>query len=44
MKIAHISDVHVDYGTDFNVKVFEKAIKILNRMESDIVFISGDLT
>ena len=44
MKIAHISDIHCNYGTDFNEKVFEKAVKILNKVDSDIIFISGDLT
>lgn len=44
MKIAHISDIHCNYGTDFNSKIFEKAVKILNNIESDLIFISGDLT
>jgi len=44
MKIAHISDIHFNYGTDFNEKVYEKAVKILNKINPDLVFISGDLT
>ena len=44
MKIAHISDIHASLGSDFNEKMFEKAVKILNNIEKDIIFISGDLT
>jgi len=44
MKIAHISDIHFNYGTDFNEKVYEKAVKLLNKINPDLVFISGDLT
>jgi len=44
MRIAHISDIHCTQGTDFNEKVFDKAVKILNKINADIVFISGDLT
>jgi len=44
MKIVHISDIHCNYGTDFNSKIYEKAVKMLNKIDSDIVFISGDLT
>lgn len=44
MKIAHISDIHCNYGTDFNPKVYEKAVKIVNKLDSDIIFVSGDLT
>lgn len=44
MKIAHISDIHANYGTDFNKKIFEEAVKILNKIEKDFIFISGDLT
>ena len=44
MRIAHISDIHCYHGTDFNEKVFEKAVKILNGLDADLVFISGDLT
>lgn len=44
MKIAHISDIHANYGTDFNNKIFEKAVKILNKLDKDFIFISGDLT
>lgn len=44
MKIAHISDIHCNYGTDFNEKVFDKAVSILNKVDADLVFISGDLT
>ena len=31
MRIAHISDIHCNYGNDFNEKVYEKAVKILNK-------------
>lgn len=44
MKIAHISDIHCNLGTDFNEKVFRKAIKMVNKNNPDLVFISGDLT
>jgi Icc protein len=44
MKIAHISDTHCNYGTDFNKKIFDKAAKMVNKLDADIVFISGDLT
>jgi 3',5'-cyclic AMP phosphodiesterase CpdA len=44
MRIAHISDIHCNYGNDFNEKVFEKAVKILNNLDADLIFISGDLT
>jgi len=44
MRIAHISDIHCNYGTDFNKKIYDKAVKILNKVNADIIFISGDLT
>ena len=44
MKIAHISDLHFNEGTDFDEKIYEKAVKILNKVDKDIIFISGDLT
>lgn len=44
MKIAHISDIHCNYGTDFNEKVFEKAVTMVNKLDADIIFVSGDLT
>ena len=44
MKIAHISDIHANFGTDFNEKIFDKATKLLNKQEADLIFISGDLT
>ena len=44
MRIAHISDIHASLGSDFNEKMFTKAVKILNKIEKDIIFISGDLT
>lgn len=44
MKIAHISDIHCNFGTDFNEKIFRKAIKMLNKTEPDMIFLSGDLT
>jgi len=44
MRIAHISDIHCTYGTDFNEKTFDKAVKQLNKVDADIIFISGDLT
>ena len=44
MKIAHISDIHCNYGTDFNEKIFDKAVSMLNKIDADLVFISGDLT
>jgi len=44
MKFAHISDIHCNLGADFNSKVFERAVRLLNKYETDFVFISGDLT
>jgi len=44
MKIVHISDIHCNLGTDFNLKIFEKAVKMVNKINPDLVFISGDLT
>ena len=44
MRIAHISDIHFNFGTDFNKKIFEKAVSILNKVDADLIFISGDLT
>jgi 3',5'-cyclic AMP phosphodiesterase CpdA len=44
MRIAHISDIHFNDGTDFNEKMYEKAVKLLNKVDSDLIFISGDLT
>ncbi|VVB60152.1 DNA polymerase II small subunit [uncultured archaeon] len=44
MKIAHISDIHCTHGTDFNEKMFEKAVKIVNSLNADFIFISGDIT
>jgi Icc protein len=44
MKIAHISDIHCNKGIDFNPKIFDRAVKILNKIDADLVFISGDLT
>jgi 3',5'-cyclic AMP phosphodiesterase CpdA len=44
MRIAHISDIHFNFGTDFNEKVYRKAVTRLNRLDADMVFVSGDLT
>jgi len=44
MKIAHISDIHCNFGSDFNEKMFEKASNMVNKIDADFVFISGDLT
>jgi 3',5'-cyclic AMP phosphodiesterase CpdA len=44
MRIAHISDIHANIGTDFNPKIYDKAVKILNKQEADIIFLSGDVT
>lgn len=44
MRIAHISDIHASLGSDFNEKAFTKAVKFLNEIEKDLIFISGDLT
>ena len=44
MRIAHISDIHCHNGNDFNLRMFSKAATILNEYESDLVFITGDLT
>ena len=44
MRIAHISDIHCNFGSDFNEKMFDKAAKMVNNIDADVVFISGDLT
>ena len=44
MRIAHISDLHFNFGSDFNEKIYDKAVKILNKIDTDLIFISGDLT
>ncbi len=44
MKIAHISDIHANLGADFDSEIFEKSVKLLNSIEKDFVFITGDLT
>ena len=44
MKIVHISDIHCNFGSDFNEKIFDKAAKMVNKIDADFVFISGDLT
>ena len=44
MKIAHISDIHCNFGSDFDEKMFDKAAKMVNKIDADLVFISGDLT
>jgi len=44
MKIAHISDIHLSLGSDFNKPIFTKAASVLNNLEKDLIFISGDLT
>ena len=44
MRIAHISDIHCNNGSDFNPKMFDKATEQLNKYEADFIFITGDLT
>ena len=44
MRIAHISDLHFNFGSDFNKKIYDEAVTILNKIEADLIFISGDLT
>ena len=44
MRIAHISDIHCNFGSDFNEKIFDRGVKILNKYNPDLVFLSGDLT
>jgi 3',5'-cyclic AMP phosphodiesterase CpdA len=44
MRIAHISDIHCNIGSDFNPEMFTKATNMLNKYDSDLVFITGDLT
>ncbi len=44
MRIAHISDIHCTQGTDFNEKIFEKATRIVNSLDPEFVFVSGDMT
>ena len=44
MRIAHISDIHCHNGSDFNQKIFTKATNLLNKYDTDLIFITGDLT
>lgn len=44
MRIVHLSDIHCSSGTDFNPTIFEKAVRLVNKLDTDIIFISGDLT
>ena len=44
MRIAHISDIHCNFGNDFNKKMFDKAAKMVNKIDAEIVFVSGDIT
>lgn len=44
MRIAHISDIHCNFGTDFNEQMYNKAVKQVNTSDADLVFVSGDLT
>jgi len=45
MRILHISDIHCNEGTDFNRKMYVKALEMVNSEEDvSFVFISGDLT
>lgn len=44
MKIAHISDIHCNFGNDFNEKIFDKGVRLLNKYKSDFIFLSGDIT
>ena len=44
MRIAHISDIHCNNGSDFNPKMFDKATALLNKYDADFIFITGDLT
>jgi 3',5'-cyclic AMP phosphodiesterase CpdA len=46
MRIAHISDLHVVGGNEFNIKVFETGRKAVNSLDPkpDMIFVSGDLT
>ena len=37
MRIVHISDIHVNLGSDFDEKMFNKAVKILNKIEKNIL-------
>ncbi len=44
MKIAHISDIHVHFGGDFNETMFEKGVRLVNKCEPDVIMITGDIT
>lgn len=44
MRIAHISDIHCNFGSDFNEKMFDRAVKLLNKADADLIFVSGDIT
>jgi len=44
MRIAHISDIHCNFGSDFNEKMFDRAVKLLNKVGADLIFVSGDIT
>ena len=44
MKIAHISDIHCNFGNDYNEKIFDRGVKLLNKYNFDFIFLSGDIT
>ncbi len=44
MKIIHISDTHIDGGSEFNGEVLEKVLKEINSGKYDLLIHSGDVT
>ncbi|MFO7991547.1 MAG: metallophosphoesterase [Thermoplasmata archaeon] len=44
MKIIHISDTHIDGGSEFNREVLEKVLKEINSGKYDLLIHSGDVT
>ena len=44
VKIAHISDTHITYGSAFNRTAFDIAVEKINRSDVDLVIHTGDVT
>ncbi|WP_242158905.1 metallophosphoesterase [Aestuariivivens sediminis] len=42
LKLVHISDLHIG-GFNYRYKVLQKAIKLINNLQPDFIFFTGDL-
>jgi len=45
MRMVHISDLHINSGSEFNIETFDAGMKAINALEPapELVFVSGDL-